>query len=347
MITKPISSGKLPVLTSMTPITGVMLVNTGTPDILSERAIQAYLSRFLTDRRIVNIPAVFWRPILRGIVLRTRPKKTLAIYRSIWTADGSPYTLHSQALEAALQREFSASESVWVALAQRYGNPSIGEILRRFRDAGVTRLIVTPLYPQQAYATTHSVCDELTSQLKRLDFGPEIRFIEDYHQHPAYLGAMAVAIRDGHLPQPQSHLLFSFHSIPLKDIRNGDVYPEQVKKTVRSLSAALGLAPGDWSLAYQSRFDDAQRWLGPFLRQECKRLMRQGVRHFTVVCPGFSIDCTETLHDIKQVLPESLNTLAGEMSIDPAEVSCSYIPALNADPAHISALKMIISEHLW
>jgi ferrochelatase len=321
---------------------GILLVNTGTPDAPTKEAVVRYLRRFLMDPRIVSIPPLIWKPILNGIVLRVRPAKTVGIYQRIWTPTGSPYTLHSQALERAVAQEFAArgNDGALARMAHRYGNPSIQAELRNFKQRGIERVVVLPLYPQQAFATTASVHDELDRQLTALDYHPQLTFIEDYHTQPSWIQAVAESVRP-HLTVEgtQPHLLFSFHSEPLKDVRNGDPYKQQVEESVATIAACLGLPEGSFSWAYQSRFDDAQRWLGPFLPQKIFALKGQGVKNLLIVCPGFAVDCTETLYDIAI-------KLAYELSNEGHSLPFTYLPCLNGSPSHARALTDVIQKRL-
>ncbi|GHU10169.1 ferrochelatase 2 [Betaproteobacteria bacterium] len=371
---------------------GILLVNTGTPNAPTKKAVVQYLRRFLMDKRIVNIPSLIWWPILNAFVLRVRPTKTLGIYRRIWTPDGSPYTIHSQALERALKGELASrgrSELV-VRMAHRYGDPSMGEKLLEFQQHGIKRVIVLPLYPQQALATTASVKDELDRQLTALKYAPELTFIENYHSEALWIEAIANSIRpyltaekvdlgvqpavqqEAHAksrpeiqqgsqqgsrqepePQPgpgpepgpeadtrsQTHLLLSFHSVPLKDIRKKDLYKQQIEQSVTDIAASLNLQQGSFSWAYHSRFDDAQRWLGPFLLDKLAALEARGVKHLLVACPGFAVDCTESLYDIDI-------KLASELKANGIDVSYTYVPCLNASQAHIQALASIVERAL-
>jgi ferrochelatase len=324
------------------PSTGILLVNTGTPDAPTKEAVVRYLRRFLVDRRIVNLPPLIWKPILNGIVLRVRPEKTVRIYRHIWTPEGSPYTLHSQKLEQALARAFEAkgNTDVLVRMAHRYGNPSMESELRNFQQRGCKRLVILPLYPQQAFPTTHSVHDELMRLLALLHYEPELSFIWDYFDDPDWIQAVADSIRP-HLPAELSrtHLLFSFHSEPLKDVRDGDPYREQVEKSVLAIADALNLPRDNFTWVYQSQFDDAQRWLGPFLHHQAAKLRAQGVDDLRIVCPGFAVDCTETLYDIEV-------QLRCELTGDFPDKCFDYIPCLNEGPTHVKALVGIIEQHL-
>jgi ferrochelatase len=327
---------------SSEPSVGILLVNTGTPDAPTRDAVVRYLRNFLTDRRIVNIPPLFWKPLLNGIILRVRPAKTVRIYQHIWTPEGSPYMLHSQALEQALAQAFIAAgyANVRVRMAHRYGNPSMEAALRDFQQQNIARVVTLPLYPQQAFPTTHSVHDELTRKLTQLRYAPESRFIWDYYDDPGWVQAVADSIRP-HLPDnlSETHLLFSFHSEPLKDVRRDDPYCHQVKQSVLAIGGALGLPEETFSWAYQSQFDDTRRWLGPFLHQRIDELKTRQIRDLRIICPGFAVDCTETLYDIKK-------QLRAEWKWDfPAE-RFDYIPCLNESSAHAQALMNIIKPQL-
>jgi len=360
--------------------TGIMLVNTGTPDAPTKDAVVPYLRRFLMDRRIVDIPPFFWKPILNWFVLRVRPAKTVAIYKRIWTDAGSPYTLYSEALERALAKrtlapvpETSSESDVSVSaassaptvstlsacapaedapslqgchirMAQRYGNPSIESAIRDFKHRGIEKLVVLPLYPQEALATTASVHDELLIQLGKQDFHPMLHFIQNYYDNDAYSAAVAESIRP-HLEQKDpadTHLVFSFHSIPLKDRRRGDPYPEQVKASTTAIAAGLGLADDAWSFAYQSRYDDAQRWLGPFLDRHVEELLLAGTRNFVIACPGFAVDCTETLYDIDYNFRTEIRAFAKANGIAPETLSISCVPCLNDSQAHVAVLEQVL-----
>ncbi|MDR3315314.1 MAG: ferrochelatase [Coriobacteriales bacterium] len=347
--------------------TGIMLVNTGTPDAPTKDAVVPYLRRFLMDRRIVDIPPFFWKPILNWFVLRVRPAKTVAIYKRIWTEAGSPYTLYSEALERALaERAFVSEASLapdapyastcasevevpllqgcHLRMAQRYGNPSIESAIRDFKHRGIEKLVVLPLYPQEALATTASVHDELLIQLGKQDFHPMLHFIQNYYDNDAYSAAVAESIRP-HLEQKDpadTHLVFSFHSIPLKDRRRGDPYPEQVKASTTAIAAGLGLADDAWSFAYQSRYDDAQRWLGPFLDRHVEELLLAGTRNLVIACPGFAVDCTETLYDIDYNFRTEIRAFAKASGIAPETLSISCVPCLNDSQAHVAVLEQVL-----
>jgi ferrochelatase len=321
---------------------GILLVNTGTPDAPSREAITRYLRTFLMDRRIVNLPAFLWKPILNGIILRVRPEKTMRIYRRIWTPEGSPYLLHSKALERSMADAITTAYEgpISLRLVHRYGEPSMRPALRDFREQGIERLVVLPLYPQQALATTHSVHDELERLFEELAYRPELSFIWDYYEDPSWAGAVADYCRPGLLGDPMgTHVLFSFHSVPLRDVRAQDAYPAQVEESARGIAKILGLDEDGFSVVYQSKFDDTRRWLGPSLHGRIEELKARGVRRLLIACPGFAIDCTETLYDIDM-------QLRAELKWDFPGGCFDYIPCLNDSPAHVEALTDIITRQL-
>lgn len=327
--------------------TGVLLVNTGTPDEPTKRAIRPYLARFLSDRRIVDMPRILWYPILYGIILQVRPRKTVAKYQRIWTEEGSPYTLISDKQRIGVLGELAllGMRDVEVIMAHRYGNPSIGDALMRFRELGCERIVLLPLYPQYAYATTTSVEDEFAYQLERLDYFVVTRAVTCYNTNSYYLDALAASIREQFTYIPGvTKLVFSFHSIPLKDIEAGDPYEPQTSATALGMAQRLGLRREDWTICYQSRFTDGQKWLAPFLTDVIDRFADGGVKDVSVVCPGFASDCIETLVDVAEDAANYFYKRSLQNGSQEEELSFRYIPALNARPDHLVALAHIVAE---
>lgn len=317
------------------PFTGVLLVNLGTPSAPNVPALRAYLREFLSDPRVVDLPRVLWYPILYGIILPFRAPRSAALYRKIWTPQGSPLRVFSQALADAMAAHLAGRAQV--ALAMRYGEPSVAAQLRALRDAGVQRVVVLPLYPQYSVTTTASVMDAV--QAASADLGPslQVRVVNDYHDNAVWIDAVADKIREHCAKQAEpGHLLFSFHGIPQRCVDKGDPYARQCQASARAIAAALGLGEGGWSLSYQSRLGKAQ-WLTPYTDQTVRDLARRGVRHLDVVCPGFAADCLETLEEIAIQNAEFFREAGGE--------SLRYIPALNADAAHVAALVALVERH--
>ncbi|MDD2767104.1 MAG: ferrochelatase [Methylococcus sp.] len=313
---------------------GVLLVNLGTPDAPTPKAVRRYLREFLSDPRVVEIPRALWWLILNLIVLRVRPKKSARAYRSIWTERGSPLLMLTQDLRDALASDtrFAAVEA-----AMRYGTPSIRSKLEVLKTQADT-LVVLPLYPQYSAATTGSVFDAVCGAVKPWRYIPSLHFISDYYRAPAYLEAVAASIRsfwqDHGRPE---RLLFSFHGLPQRCTDLGDPYASQCKDTARKIAGLLELSDGEWLLAYQSRFGRAE-WLKPYCIDSLRELPAQGIRQVDVVCPGFAVDCLETLEEIAIANREEFLKAGGERY--------RYIPALNANPAHADVLVSLLEPYL-
>jgi len=313
---------------------GVLLVNLGTPDQPTAAAVRRYLKEFLSDPRVVEIPALLWQPILRGIILNTRPAKSAQKYASIWTADGSPLLVHTQRLAARLETALDGSK---VVAAMRYGQPSINAGLETLRNAGCTRVIVLPLYPQYAASTVGSVYDAVFSVLKRWRNQPELHMVRHYFDHPAHIEAL----RDSVLAYWQQHgrpdcLLMSFHGLPQRSIDLGDPYAQECLATGHALARALQLPEDAYRISFQSRFG-AQKWLQPYTDASLRELARAGVKRVDALCPGFATDCLETLEEIGMEGKETFLTHGGK--------AFHYIPALNASEGGVASLRNILSAH--
>lgn len=320
-------------------ITGVLLVNLGTPDAPDTRAVRRYLKEFLWDPRVVEMARPLWWLVLNLVILNLRPRRSAHAYAKVWTDEGSPLLVISRrqraALQVALQEKFGAG--VQVALAMRYGNPSIATGLDELREAGARRLLVLPLYPQYSATTTASTFDAVTQELQTWRWLPEIRFINHYHDFQAYIEALAESVRNywSEHGQPE-RLVMSFHGIPEEYFHAGDPYYCECQKTGRLLAAALDLPAERWLLTFQSRLGPKQ-WLKPYTDKTLKALGKDGVKNVHVVCPGFSADCLETLEEISLQDREIFRTAGGE--------NLGYIPCLNEDPAHITALLQLAEQH--
>lgn len=317
------------------PSVAVLLVNLGTPSAPNVSALRAYLAEFLADPRVVDMPRALWYPILYGIILPFRAPRSAALYRRIWTPQGSPLRVFSEALAAAMGAHLAGRARV--ALAMRYGEPSIATQMRALRDAGVQRLLVLPLYPQYSVTTTASVMDAVQAANAGPGASLNVRVVNDYHDDEAWIDAVAAKIREHRAKQAEpGHLLFSFHGIPQRCVDKGDPYARQCQASARAIAGALGLGEDEWSLSYQSRLGKA-RWLMPYTDQTVRALAQRGVRHVDVACPGFAVDCLETLEEIAIQNAEFFHQAGGQ--------SLCYIPALNADAAHVAALAAVIERH--
>ena len=328
------------------PRIGVLLVNLGTPDEPTPGAVRRYLAEFLSDPRVVEIPAVLWQPILHGIVLRTRPAQSAAKYRKIWTPDGSPLAVHSARQRTLLlgylgQRMKKAglpADFCPVELGMRYGNPSIDVGLRKLRAAGVDRILVLPLYPQYAASTTASVFDRYADALRGMRHIPGTRLVDSFHDDPGYIRALAQNINDYWMKNGRGdRLVLSFHGVPRRTLERGDPYHCHCHKTARLLTDELGLDRKQWVVSFQSRFGRAE-WLKPYTAATLQALAREGVARVDVACPGFVADCLETLEEIA-IEGRDLFVKAGGKAFH-------AIPCLNEHPLWIGALADLAWRHL-
>ncbi|MDA7995604.1 MAG: ferrochelatase [Gammaproteobacteria bacterium] len=312
---------------------GVLLTNLGTPDSCAPGDVRRYLREFLSDRRVVGLPRILWLPLLHGVVLNTRPRKSANAYAKIWRDDGSPLLVFSRMQQRKLQRRFDES-AVVVELGMRYGNPSIAAALEKLHAAGARKVLVLPLYPQYCSATTASTFDALGAAFARRWHLPALRFVDHYHDHPKYIAALARSVR---AHNSDGVLVMSFHGIPEAFADAGDPYPAQCKTTARLLADELKLADDEWRLSFQSRFGPA-RWLQPGTEETLAALAQDGVQSVRVICPGFSADCLETLEEIAIGGRETFLQAGGR--------HFEYIPCMNDEDAHIDALQEIIRANL-
>lgn len=319
---------------------GVLMLNLGTPDAPTPSALKKYLREFLWDRRIVDLSRPLWWLILNGIILNTRPKKSAAAYRQVWTDQGSPLYTGSRALankvQAACRKKFSFP--LRVELAMRYGNPGVEQALRRLKEGGARHVLVLPLYPQYSSTTTASTFDAIVDELKRWRWIPELRFINQYHDHPLYIEALAGSIRRSRTGRGEpERLLFSFHGMPERYFTSGDPYYCQCQKTARLVAEKLGLAERQWAVSFQSLFGK-EEWLKPYTEPLVKQWANHSVGSVDVICPGFSIDCLETLEEIDQELRQTFLEAGGR--------EFHYIDALNDDDAHAQLMLALIDTHI-
>ncbi len=322
------------------PRTGILLVNLGTPAAPTPRAVRAYLREFLSDPRVVEIPRLVWRPILYGVILTTRPRRSARRYAAIWTKDGSPLELYTARQAKLLQGVLGErlNEPVVVAHAMRYGEPALPAALDRLRAAHVERLLVLPLYPQYASSTTASALDAVAGWLRRARNQPELRVVKHFHDHPAYIRALGDSLRDFWRARGRpDQLVVSFHGVPRYTLDRGDPYHCECQKTARLLAADLELPDSAWRIAFQSRFGRAE-WLKPYTANVVAELGRKGTRRVDVVCPGFVADCLETLEEIA-LEAKTLFLRAGGREFN-------AVPCLNDRPGWIEALATIARDHL-
>lgn len=322
------------------PESAVVLVNLGSPRAPTRAAVAAFLAEFLSDRRVVELPALLWQPILRGIVIPLRASRVAHAYASIWEEDSPLRAIAERqrcALEALLDAQLGDRAPV-VSVAMSYQGPSIGDTLQELLDSGVQRVCVLPLYPQYSATTTAAVFDQVARWVQGSRPLPHLSLIRDYHDDPGYIASLAASVREFRAVNGAGqHLLMSFHGIPEVNVRKGDPYQQQSIRTAGRLAEALGLGDREWTLAFQSRFG-RQKWLEPYTDETLRRLGREGVGEIDVICPAFSADCLETLEEI---------ALANkELFLESGGTAYRYIPCLNERPDHITMLARLSCSSL-
>lgn len=318
---------------------GVLLVNLGTPEAPTARAVRPYLAQFLADPRVIEYPRWLWWLVLHGVILRLRPKRSAHAYGRIWTAKGSPLRFGSEALAAGLQTELARQRPgpVRVALAMRYGAPSVTRQIAQLQREGVRRLLVLPLYPQYSATSTGSVLDAVADTLKSLRWPPELRIVNDYHDNIGHIEALAASIERWWTAHGRGDkLLLSFHGIPERYLRAGDPYFCQCHATARLLRERLGLDETQMMISFQSRLG-RERWLHPYTDATVRQLAADGVKRLDVACPGFAVDCLETLEEIAMQNRDFFLAAGGQ--------ELRYIPALNDSAEQIDSLAALVLRH--
>lgn len=321
------------------PKTGVLLVNLGTPQAPTPAATRRYLSQFLSDPRVVEIPRAIWWLILHGIVLRVRPAKSAAKYASIWTTEGSPLRVWTE-MQTTLLQGFLGEQGhdLIVKHAMRYGQPSIASQLDALKAEGANRILIVPLYPQYSGATTASVMDDVFSWGQRVRHLPELRTIMRFHDDAGYIDALAGSVRAHWASHGRAgKLVMSFHGMPERTLHLGDPYHCECLKTGRLLAENLGLKSEEYVVTFQSRFGKA-KWLEPYTEPTLRALAKAGTQRVDVICPGFVGDCIETLEEIAMEGKNAFLTSGGQ--------EFNYIPCLNDRLAWIRALSSLVQRHL-
>lgn len=324
------------------PGTAVVLVNLGTPEAPTAPALKHYLRQFLSDPRVVEIPRPVWWLILNGIILNIRPKKSAEKYAAVWMPEGSPLRVHTERQTKLLTCYLGErGHHVTVASAMRYGAPSIADVLDKFKAGGATRILLVPMYPQYAASTTATVVDDACRWLLAQRNQPEMRFVRNFHDDPAYIEALAQTVRSHWMKHGRltagDQLLISFHGLPRRSLDLGDPYHCECLKTGRLLAERLDLAPEQYKICFQSRFGKAE-WLQPYTAPTLEALGKAGTGRVDVICPGFVADCLETLEEIAMEGKTSFLANGGK--------EYHYIPALNEDPNWLTALTALVERHL-
>jgi ferrochelatase len=317
-----------------TPKIGVLLVNLGTPDAPTKSAVKRYLKQFLSDRRVVEIPQIIWQPILRGIILNTRPQKSAQAYAKVWTDKGSPLAFFTAGQAAALQARMGKSADVRYAM--RYGNPSVADQLSAMKKAGCNRILIAPMYPQYSGATTGTVLDEAYATLTAMRWHPAIRTLPAYHDDAAYIDALKTSIEASlaGLDFEPDAIVISFHGMPERTLQLGDPYHCHCQKTARLLSEAMGR---ELVVSFQSRFGRA-KWLEPATDDTLMRLARDGTKKVAIFAPGFSVDCLETLEELAMQGHEQFEEAGG--------THYAYMPCLNDGDVGMDMVERIIRREL-
>lgn len=321
---RPIVTGKV----------AVLLVNLGTPDAPTPAAVKRYLGEFLSDPRVVELPSLIWQPILRGIILNTRPKKSAHAYQQVWTSEGSPLAVNTRNTARALASAWP--DGITVDWAMRYGAPSIGDRLRALKESGHDRILIAPLYPQYCGATTATVMDEVGRALAAMRWQPAVRMLPAYHDEPVFIETLRARTERqmdalGFVPD---RIVASFHGMPQRTLDLGDPYHCQCLKTARLLGEALGR---DVTVTFQSRFGRA-KWLEPATDGTLAALAQQGVQSVAVITPGFSADCLETLEEIALRGKDTFLSAGGR--------NFAFLPCLNAEADAIVLYRQLLGREL-
>ncbi|OFZ66425.1 MAG: ferrochelatase [Betaproteobacteria bacterium RBG_16_56_24] len=324
-----------------TPVkTGILLINLGTPDAPTPKAVRAYLKEFLSDPRVVEIPRALWWLILNGVILNTRPKKSAAKYAAVWMPEGSPLRVHTE-MQAVLLQGYLGERTkapFVVDYAMRYGNPSISSVLRKLKEQNCQRILIVPMYPQYAASSTATAFDIVFGELQQMRNTPALRTIKSFHDNAGYIKALANNINEYWMKNGRPEkLLMSFHGLPQFSLDKGDPYHCECHKTSRLLAQELGLKPEQYTLSFQSRFGKAE-WLKPYTAATLKEMGRKKIKRLDVVCPGFVADCLETLEEIALEGKEDFQHAGGG--------EYRYIPCLNERNDWMHALAELVMDNL-
>ena len=315
---------------------GVLITNLGTPDSPSKKDLKKYLNQFLMDNRVIDLPRILWVPLLKLIILNTRPKTSAKLYKKIWTEKGSPLLVFSKNIIRKLSKKFD--QNIVLDLGMRYGSPSISKAMESFKNKNISKILVLPLYPQAGSPTTSSTFDAVSEILKNDLWMPQLRFVSGYHDINGYINALAKSIEisfNNHGTPDQ--LLFSFHGMPKRYLENGDPYYCFCHKTARLTAEKLNLKENSYKIAFQSRFG-REEWLQPYIDELIIDLAKRGTKKIQIISPGFSVDCLETLEEINIQYRNSFMNNGGE--------KFEYIPCLNDGETHINLIKTIIDQNI-
>lgn len=318
------------------PKTAILLANLGTPAAPEARPVGRFLREFLSDPRVVDLPRWLWLPLLNLVIVPLRSRRSAEAYRKVWTDEGSPLLVFTLRLAKKLSHHLSGKAVV--SAGMRYGEPSIAAALAEFHSQGIQKLVVLPLYPQYSGTTTPSVFDAVDVALQSMNWQPEQHRVEHYYQHPQWVSAVADSITAFQSKHGTADMvLFSLHGIPERYVQNGDPYAQQCRDCIAAIAQKAGLAEGKWLLTFQSRVG-REPWLQPYTDQILEELPKQGVQHVQVVCPGFAVDCLETLEEIAMQNRELFEESGGK--------SLKYIPALNDTDTHVEVMASLVEQFI-
>lgn len=318
--------------------TGVLLVNLGSPQSCATADVRRFLRRFLSDQRVIEAPRWLWFLVLNLLILPRRPQKSAAAYSKIWQQDGSPLVVLSQRLGEKLGAALKA-QNIHVGVAMRYSAPEIDAVMQQLRAVGCERVILLPLYPQYSATTSATIVDALNQTLSKMRNQPEMRYIKDFYQQDFYINALAEHIGSFWQQYGRAQkMLFSFHGLPQSYVAKGDPYQQQCETTAALLAQKLNLSADEWQMSFQSRFG-RQEWLQPYTDATLMQLGREKCPSLTVFCPGFSVDCLETLEEIAITGKAQFQQNGGG--------DFAYISALNDSDIHVTMLRALIEQHLW
>ncbi|WP_371193950.1 ferrochelatase [Glaciecola sp. SC05] len=319
---------------------GVLISNLGTPQAPTKQALRPYLKQFLSDPRVVEVPKLIWWFVLNIIILNIRPARSAKAYQTVWTDEGSPLLTHTKHQAEGLAKRFSEKygDDVVVEFAMRYGEPSVSTAVESLLAQGARKIILLPLYPQYCASTSGSTFDALAEDFTKRRWLPDFRFVSHYHDNDNYIACLADKIQahwDKH--GRADKLIFSYHGIPKRYLKNGDPYHCECHKTSRLIAEKLSLKSDEYMTTFQSRFG-REEWLTPYTDETFKKLPSQGVKSLQVVCPGFSSDCLETIEEIGEENCEYFMHAGGERY--------EYIECLNSDDAHLDMLFTLLVDNM-
>ena len=316
---------------------GVLITNLGTPDQPTKKSLRKYLKEFLSDSRVVDYNRILWYFVLYGIILNIRPKKSAKLYKKIWTSKGSPLMVHMTEIVEKIQIAMN-QKNLMIELGMRYGNPSLESALKKFKSNNVMNVLIIPLYPQAGSPTSSSTLDKINDVLKKWPWVPNIRFVNGYHDRDEYINGIHNLIKDS-IPDIKEieMLIFSFHGMPFRYLKEGDPYYCFCHKTARLVAEKLKMEDQKYSLAFQSRFG-REEWLKPYVDEEIIKFAKNGVKKLHIISPGFSVDCLETLEEIQIQYKDLFIENGGEDLV--------YIPCLNSNQDQINMLQSMVQENI-